>query len=158
MPKLILLLPLQFRVLYRQFLLRVIDLEALSIEADIPRFIGQFAGVLIFISLVSALKEKFGITGAAFMPMAGAPAAGDLAAGAPKEEEQSEFKVSLISIGEGKKIPVLKELRALTNLGLKEAKDIIDKTPSIIKDAVSKEEADKIKTKLEEVGAKVEVK
>ena len=109
-------------------------------------------------SLVSALKEKFGITGAAFMPMAGAPAAGDLAAGAPKEEEQSEFKVSLISIGEGKKIPVLKELRALTNLGLKEAKDIIDKTPSIIKDAVSKEEADKIKTKLEEVGAKVEVK
>jgi hypothetical protein len=56
MRKLILLLPLQFRVLYRQFLLRVIDLEALSIEADIPRFIGQFAGVLIFISLVSALK------------------------------------------------------------------------------------------------------
>jgi large subunit ribosomal protein L7/L12 len=108
-------------------------------------------------TLVSALKEKFGVTGAAMMPMMGAmPAAG--AAPAAAAEEQSEFKVTLISIGEGKKIPVLKELRALTNLGLKEAKDIIDKTPSLIKEGVNKEEAEKIRAKLEEVGAKVEVK
>jgi large subunit ribosomal protein L7/L12 len=108
-------------------------------------------------SLVNALKEKFGITGAAFMPAA-APAGGAAPAAAAKEEEQTEFKVSLISVGDGKKIPVLKELRALTNLGLKEAKDIIDKTPSVIKEGVNKEEADKIRAKLEEVGAKVEVK
>jgi large subunit ribosomal protein L7/L12 len=109
-------------------------------------------------SLVNALKDKFGITAASFMPAAmpnAAPAAG---AGAAKEEEQTEFKVTLLSVGEGKKIPVLKELRALTNLGLKEAKDIIDKIPSIIKEGVTKEEAEKIKNKLEEVGAKVEVK
>jgi large subunit ribosomal protein L7/L12 len=110
-------------------------------------------------SLVAALKEKFGISGAAFMPMAGAPGAGAApAAGAAKEEEQTEFKVTLLSIGDGKKIPVLKELRALTNLGLKEAKDIIDKTPSVVKENATKEEAEKMKTKLEEVGAKVEVK
>jgi len=108
--------------------------------------------------LVTALKDKFGITGAAFMPQAAAAAPGAAAAAAPKEEEQTEFTVSLISVGEGKKIPVLKELRALTNLGLKEAKDMIEKTPSIIKEGVNKEEAEKIRTKLEEVGAKVEVK
>jgi large subunit ribosomal protein L7/L12 len=110
-------------------------------------------------ALVTALKDKFGITGAAFMPAA-MPAAGGAApaAGAAKEEEQTEFKVTLVAVGDGKKIPVLKELRALTNLGLKEAKDIIDKTPSIIKEGCSKEEAEKIRTKLEEVGAKVEVK
>jgi large subunit ribosomal protein L7/L12 len=109
--------------------------------------------------LVTALKDKFGITGAAFMPAAAGAAPGAAAAAAaPKEEEQTEFKVTLVSVGEGKKIPVLKELRALTNLGLKEAKDMIEKTPSIVKEGVSKEEAEKIRTKLEEVGAKVEVK
>ena len=109
-------------------------------------------------ALVSALKEKFGITAAAFAPAA-TPSAGGAQAGtaAPAEEAQSEFNVTLVSVGE-KKIQVLKELRALTNLGLKEAKDVIDKTPSMIKEGVTKEEADKIKAKLEEVGAKVEVK
>ena len=109
-------------------------------------------------ALVTALKDKFGITGAAFMPAAAAAPGAAPAAAAAKEEEQTEFKVTLISVGEGKKIPVLKELRALTNLGLKEAKDMIEKTPSIIKEGVNKEEAEKIRTKLEEVGAKVEVK
>jgi large subunit ribosomal protein L7/L12 len=110
-------------------------------------------------NLVTVLKEKFGVTGAAFMPAAGAAtAAAGAAPAAAKEEEQTEFKVTLISVGEGKKIPVLKELRALTNLGLKEAKDIIDKMPSVIKEGVNKEEAEKIRSKLEEVGAKVEVK
>ena len=109
--------------------------------------------------LVTALKEKFGVTGASFMPAAmAAPGGAPAAAAAPKEEEQTEFKVTLISVGEGKKIPVLKELRALTNLGLKEAKDLIEKTPSLVKEGVNKEEAEKIRTKLEEVGAKVEVK
>lgn len=108
--------------------------------------------------LVNVLKEKFGITGAAFMPAAAAAAPGAAPAAAAIEEEQSEFTVTLIAIGEGKKIPVLKELRALTNLGLKEAKDLIDKMPSTVKENVSKEEAEKIRTKLEEVGAKVEVK
>ncbi len=109
-------------------------------------------------ALVSALKEKFGITAAAFAPAA-AQSVGGAQAGvaAPAEEAQSEFNVTLVSVGD-KKIQVLKELRALTNLGLKEAKDVIDKTPSMIKEGATKEEADKIKAKLEEVGAKVEVK
>jgi large subunit ribosomal protein L7/L12 len=108
-------------------------------------------------SLVSALKEKFGITGAAFAAAAAQPAAGKGGAEAPAEEAQTEFTITLVSVGD-KKIQVLKELRALTNLGLKEAKDVIDKTPSTIKEGANKDEADKIKAKLEEVGAKVEVK
>jgi large subunit ribosomal protein L7/L12 len=108
--------------------------------------------------LVLALKEKFGITGAAFISSASAPAGTiQTGAAAPAEEAQTEFTITLVSVGD-KKIQVLKELRALTNLGLKEAKDVIDKTPSTIKEGATKEEADKIKVKLEEVGAKVEVK
>lgn len=107
-------------------------------------------------SLVTALKDKFGVTGAAFMPAA--MPAGGAAPAAAKEEEQAEFKLTLVAVGDGKKIPVLKELRALLGLGLTEAKDILDKVPSVIKEGANKEEADKIRTKLEEVGAKVEVK
>jgi large subunit ribosomal protein L7/L12 len=107
--------------------------------------------------LVSALKDKFGITGAAFAPAAVATGGGAAASAAPAEEAKSDFLVTLVSVGD-KKIQVLKELRALTNLGLKEAKDVIDKTPSTIKESATKEEADKIKAKLEEVGAKVEIK
>jgi large subunit ribosomal protein L7/L12 len=109
--------------------------------------------------LVETLKEKFGVTGMVAMPQVAAQAGSASASGeaAPKEEAKSEFKVTLVSVGD-KKIQVLKELRALTNLGLKEAKDMIDKTPSMIKEDASKEEAEKIKAKLEEVGAKVEVK
>ncbi|MEO0070084.1 MAG: 50S ribosomal protein L7/L12, partial [candidate division WOR-3 bacterium] len=73
------------------------------------------------------------------------------------EEEKTEFTVTLVAVGD-KKIQVLKELRALTQLGLKEAKDIIEKTPSVIKENVSREEAERLKAKLEEVGAKVEIK
>jgi large subunit ribosomal protein L7/L12 len=107
-------------------------------------------------ALVGTLKEKFGITQAAFTPQS-QPAVSASAEPAAATEEQTEFTVGLASVGD-KKIQVLKELRALTNLGLKEAKDIIDKTPSIIKEGATKEEADRIKAKLEEVGAKVEVK
>ncbi len=106
-------------------------------------------------SLVQALKEKFGISGPVFAPQAAGPATTQ----APTEvkEEKTEFTVSLVAIGD-KKIQVLKELRALTGLGLKEAKDLIDNVPSLIKQGVTKEEAEKIKAKLEEVGAKVEIK
>lgn len=107
-------------------------------------------------ALVKELKEKFDISAPAFV--AGAMPAGGAAAPAEEEvEEQTEFNVTLVSVGD-KKIQVLKELRAVTQLGLKEAKEIIDGVPSIVKEAVSKEEADKMKAKLEEVGAKVEVK
>uniref|UniRef100_A0A7C6AAW6 Large ribosomal subunit protein bL12 n=1 Tax=candidate division WOR-3 bacterium TaxID=2052148 RepID=A0A7C6AAW6_UNCW3 len=108
--------------------------------------------------LVDGLKEKFGVTAQAFVPQVGREATAAPSGEVPtKEEAKTEFTVTLTSVGD-KKIQVLKELRALTNLGLKEAKDLIDKTPSVIKEGVSKEEAEKIKTKLEEVGAKVEVK
>lgn len=106
-------------------------------------------------NLVQALKEKFGITGSVFMPQATGPVSAQPTTEA--KEEKTEFNVSLISVGD-KKIQVLKELRALTNLGLKEAKDLIDNIPSVIKQGVTKEEAEKIKAKLEEVGAKVEIK
>jgi len=107
--------------------------------------------------LVKALKEKFGVTGPAFVAAGAAPAAAGAAPAEAAAEEKTEFLVSLQSVGD-KKIQVLKELRAVTQLGLKEAKDIIDKAPSVIKENASKEEADKIKAKLEEVGAKVEIK
>jgi large subunit ribosomal protein L7/L12 len=87
------------------------------------------------------------------VPAAQAPAQ---AAEAPKAEEPSEFKVTLLSVGE-KKIQVLKELRALTNLGLKEAKDLIDGVPSVVREGVSKDEALSLKARLEAVGATVEV-
>ncbi len=111
--------------------------------------------VLELAKLVKELKEKFDITAPAFVAAGAAPAG---AAPAEAEaEEQTEFTVTLTSVGD-KKIQVLKELRALTQLGLKEAKEIIDKVPSAVKEGIPKEEAEKIKAKLEEVGAKVEVK
>jgi large subunit ribosomal protein L7/L12 len=108
--------------------------------------------------LVKALKDKFGVTAPTFVAAAGQmPAGGGSAPAEEKGEEKTEFAVTLVSVGD-KKIQVLKELRAVTQLGLKEAKDIIDKTPSVVKENATKEEADKIKAKLEEVGAKVEIK
>lgn len=111
--------------------------------------------VMELAELVEKLKDKFGITQTAFV----GPVAGVAQPVTPSEtkEEKTEFTVTLVSVGD-KKIQVLKELRALTNLGLKEAKDLIDNVPSVIKEKVSKEEAEKIKAKLEEVGAKVEIK
>ncbi|MEO0075065.1 MAG: 50S ribosomal protein L7/L12 [candidate division WOR-3 bacterium] len=107
--------------------------------------------------LVKALKEKFNITAQAYAPVAAASAPSGASTTTAQEETKTDFVVTLVSVGD-KKIQVLKELRALTNLGLKEAKDIIDKTPAVIKEDASKEEAEKIKAKLEEVGAKVEIK
>ncbi len=103
--------------------------------------------------LKKALEEEFGVTAAAPMMMGAAPAA---AAAAPVEE-QTEFNVNLISAGE-KKINVIKVVRAHTGLGLKEAKDLVDGAPKTVKEAVSKDEAEKIRKELEEAGAAVEVK
>jgi len=105
---------------------------------------------------IKALEETFGVTAAAPVAVAAAPAgAGDGAA--PAEEEQTSFTVSLDAAGD-KKIQVIKVVRALTGLGLKEAKDLVDQAPNPVKQGVTKDEADEIKKQLEEAGATVEVK
>ena len=112
--------------------------------------------VLELSEFVKELEDKFGVTAAApmvAMPMGGMPGAGAEAA----EAEQTEFDVILTGAGD-KKIQVIKEVRVLTGLGLKEAKALVDEAPKPVKEGVSKEEADEIRTKLEEVGAIVEVK
>jgi large subunit ribosomal protein L7/L12 len=106
---------------------------------------------------VKALEEKYGISAAAVAaPAAMAPGAAAPGAVAPAEE-QTEFAVILASIGE-KKIQVIKEVRAITNLGLKEAKDLVDGAPKPVREGVSKQEAEEIKAKLEGAGATIEVK
>ena len=112
--------------------------------------------VLELSELLSEFEERFGVTAAAPVAVAGvaAPAGGGGDGGA---EEQDEFDVVLTSAGD-KKIQVIKEVRALTNLGLKEAKDLAEKAGGVVKEAVSKADADGIKKKLEEAGAKVEIK
>ena len=104
--------------------------------------------------LVKAMEEKFGVSAAAPVAMAAAPAAGGAAAPA---EEQTEFAVSLKAAGE-KKVEVIKVVRAITGLGLKEAKDLVESAPAVVKDAVSKDDAAKFKKDLEAAGATVEVK
>ena len=100
------------------------------------------------------VEEKWGVSAAAAVAGAAAPAAGGAAAAA---EEQTEFTVMLASAGD-KKIEVIKEVRAITGLGLKEAKDLVEAAPKAVKEGVSKDEAGKIKETLEKVGAKVELK
>nr|WP_254119312.1 50S ribosomal protein L7/L12 [Bacillus sp. FJAT-29790] len=107
--------------------------------------------VLELNDLVKAIEEEFGVTAAAPVVMGGGAAAGGAA------EEQSEFDVILASAGD-QKIKVIKVVREITGLGLKEAKELVDNTPKAIKEGVSKEEAEEVKAKLEEVGAGVEVK
>jgi large subunit ribosomal protein L7/L12 len=111
--------------------------------------------VLELNTLVKALEEKFGVSAAAMaMPVAASgPAA---AAGAPAEEEKTEFAVHLAAVGD--KIKTIKVVREVTSLGLKEAKDLVDGAPGLLKEGVSKDEAANIKKKFEEVGAKVEIK
>lgn len=105
--------------------------------------------VLELSELVKALEEEFGVSAAAPMAVAAAPAAG---AAAPAAEEKTEFNVVLTAVG-GEKIKVIKVVREITGLGLKEAKDLVDNAPKPVKEGASKEEAQQIKTKLEEVGA-----
>jgi large subunit ribosomal protein L7/L12 len=103
-------------------------------------------------------EDKFGVTAAAPVAVAAAPAAGGAVAGgeAAAAEEQSEFTATLTEIGPNK-IPVIKVVRELTGLGLKEAKDLVDAAPKAVKEGVAKDEAEKIKAALEEQGAKVEI-
>ena len=114
--------------------------------------------VLELSELLKECEEKFGVTAAAPMAVA-APGGGGGggAEAAPAEEEQDEFDVILAEVG-AQKIPVIKEVRALTNLGLKEAKDLVEGAPKPVKEGVSKDEAEKIRATLEKVGAKVEMK
>jgi large subunit ribosomal protein L7/L12 len=104
-------------------------------------------------------EDKFGVTAAAPVAMAAAPAAGGAggAEAAPAAEEQTEFTATLVEIGPNK-IPVIKVVRELTGLGLKEAKDLVDASPKAVKEGVTREEAEKIKAALEEQGGKVEIK
>ena len=112
--------------------------------------------VLELAGLVKALETKFGVTAAAPMMVAGAGAAAGAVAAAPAEE-QTTFEVVLAEVG-ANKIQVIKEIRAVTNLGLKEAKDLVEAAPKPVKTGVAKAEAEEIKKKLEAVGAKVQLK
>ena len=111
--------------------------------------------VLELSELIKAMEEKFGVSAAAAVAVAGPAAAG--AAAAPAAEEQTEFTVVLAAIGDNK-VNVIKAVRELTGLGLKEAKDLVDGAPKPVKEAVNKADADAAKKKLEDAGAKVEVK
>jgi large subunit ribosomal protein L7/L12 len=110
--------------------------------------------VMDVVDLISAMEEKFGVSAAAPVAVAAGPAAGGEAAAA---EEKTEFDVVLASFG-SQKVPVIKAVREITGLGLKEAKDLVEGVPAAVKEGVSKEEADGIVKKLEEAGATVEVK
>lgn len=109
--------------------------------------------VMEVVELVSAMEEKFGVSAAAAVAVAAAPAAG----GAAAVEEKDEFEVVLTSAGE-KKVNVIKVVRELTGLGLKEAKDLVDGAPSSVKEGANKADAEEMKKKLEEAGASVELK
>jgi large subunit ribosomal protein L7/L12 len=109
--------------------------------------------VMDVVDLISAMEEKFGVSAAAPVAVAAGPAAGGEAA----EEEQTEFDLMLTSFGTSK-VPVIKAVREITGLGLKEAKDLVESAPAAIKEGIEQAEADELKSKLEEVGASVEIK
>jgi len=110
--------------------------------------------VMDVVDLISAMEEKFGVSAAAPVAIAAGPAAGGEVAAA---EEQTEFDVILASFGSSK-VPVIKAVREITGLGLKEAKDLVESAPASVKEGVAQSEADELKKKLEEVGATVEIK
>ncbi len=124
--------------------------------ANLEKIVDELSSLTVLeaAELAKLLEGKWGVSAAAAVAVAAAPAAG--AAAAPVEE-QTEFNVILAAIGD-KKIEVIKEVRAITALGLKEAKDLVEAAPKPIKEGVTKEEAEKIKAALEKAGAKVEVK
>jgi large subunit ribosomal protein L7/L12 len=120
---------------------------------DVIEFIANMS-VLDLSELVKEMEEKFGVSAAAPVAMMAAGPAGD---GGGAEEEQTEFDVVLVTCGD-KKIQVIKEVRAITGLGLKEAKALVDGAPKPVKEGIAKEEAEKFKAQLEEAGAQVELK
>jgi large subunit ribosomal protein L7/L12 len=121
-------------------------------KEDVVQFISDMT-VLDLSELVKELEEKFGVSAAAPMAMAAMPAAGGDAAAA---DEKTEFDVKLTECGQ-QKLQVIKAVRGLTDLGLKEAKALVDGAPAVLKEAVSKEEGEEIKAKIEEAGGKVEL-
>jgi large subunit ribosomal protein L7/L12 len=123
--------------------------------ADLSKIVDELSTLTVLeaAELAKMLEEKWGVTAAAAVAVAAAPGAGAAAAA----EEKTEFTVVLAAVGD-KKIEVIKEVRALTGLGLKEAKDLVEGAPKPVKEGVNKDEANKIKTTLEKVGAKVELK
>ncbi len=126
--------------------------------ADLAKLVDELSALTVLeaAELSKLLEEKWGVSAAAPVAVAAAGAAGG-AAPAAAEEEKTEFDVILVDAGD-KKINVIKEVRAITGLGLKEAKDLVEGAPKPVKEAVSKDEAAKIKKQLEEAGAKVDVK
>src|SRR5215475_457443 len=124
--------------------------------AELSKLVDELSNLTVLeaAELAKMLEEKWGVSAAAAVAVAAAPGAG--AAAAPAEEK-TEFTVVLAAIGD-KKIEVIKEVRALTGLGLKEAKDLVEGAPKPVKEGVNKDEADKMKATLEKVGAKVELK
>jgi large subunit ribosomal protein L7/L12 len=124
--------------------------------ADLQKIVDDLSSLTVLeaADLAKMLEEKWGVSAAAAVAVAAAPGAGG---GAAPAEEKTEFTVVLASAGD-KKIEVIKEVRTLTGLGLKEAKDLVEGAPKTVKEGVNKEEADKIKATLEKVGAKVELK
>ena len=123
-------------------------------KADVLNAIAEMS-VMQVVDLVKAMEEKFGVSAAAAVAVAAAP--GAAAAGAPAAEEKTEFTVVLNAAGE-KKVNVIKAVRALTGLGLKEAKDLVDGAPNTVKEGLSKADAAEAKKQLEEAGATVELK
>ena len=121
-------------------------------KEDVIKFIESMS-VLELADLVKELEEKFGVSASAPVAVAAAPAGG----AAPAAEAKTEFNVILKDAG-AEKIKVIKEVRAITGLGLKEAKDLVEGAPKPVKEGVNKEEADKLKAQLEKAGAKVELK
>lgn len=123
-------------------------------KADVIEFIANMS-VLELSEMVKEMEEKFGVSAAAPVAMMAGPISGD--SGAAAAEEKTEFDVILITAGD-KKIGVIKEVRAITGLGLKDAKQLVDEAPKPVKEAVPKDEAEKIKAQLEAAGAQVELK
>ncbi len=126
--------------------------------ADLQKIVNDLSGLTVLeaAELARLLEDKWGVSAAAAVAVAAGPAAAG-APGAAAAEEQTEFTVVLATAGE-KKIEVIKEVRAITGLGLKEAKDLVEGAPKNVKEGVNKDEAAKIKAQLEKVGAKVELK
>ena len=127
----------------------------IKVEGKMAEFVEYIQGITVLelSQLVKALEVKLGVSAAAPLALAAAPAAG----GAAAAEEKTEFTVVLASAGPNK-IAVIKEVRVITSLGLKEAKDLVEGAPKPVKENATKEEADKIKAQLEAAGAKVEIK
>ena len=123
--------------------------------ADLQKIVDDLSGLTVLEAseLAKLLEDKWGVSAAAAVAVAAGPAA----AAAPAAEEKTEFTVVLAAVGD-KKIEVIKEVRAVTGLGLKEAKDLVEGAPMAVKEGVNKDEAAKIKATLEKVGAKVELK